>query len=446
LARSSRRNRYAITSALAATLLTLAAPCAWSEPVEVTGLSAAQLLELAEQLERDDQPESARRIYEALEADPNISIRNEARFRHGQLLAQSDQSAEAAALYRAILAEQPDAQRVRIELSALLAHMGDMSGARRELRHARAGELPPEIARAVDQFAAALRSTQPFGASAELALAPSNNINRATTAATLDTVIAPFQLSEDARAQSGVGVRLSGQAYARKTLSQQTRLTFRLASQGNFYRDADFNDLVSSVQMGIETQLPESQVRAFIGRSYRWFGGDAYANTDTASLEMVRPLGANAQLALGAGFGQADYLLNDLQDGAIYTGDILFKYAFSERSGAGFGLTYERHDAEDPGYATTSGGLNLLLWRRLGETSLFLDAGVARLVADDRLTLFPERREEWRTSATFGAALSQFEVFGFAPVVRLSYEQNQSTVGIYDYSRLAGDLGLTRAF
>jgi hypothetical protein len=34
----------------------------------------------------------------------------------------------------------------------------------------------------------------------------------------------------------------------------------------------------------------------------------------------------------------------------------------------------------------------------------------------------------------------------FAPIVRLHYERNVSTVEIYDYRRLAADIGVTAAF
>ena len=35
---------------------------------------------------------------------------------------------------------------------------------------------------------------------------------------------------------------------------------------------------------------------------------------------------------------------------------------------------------------------------------------------------------------------------GFAPVVRLNYERNRSTIAFYDYRRLRAEFGLTRAF
>jgi hypothetical protein len=62
------------------------------------------------------------------------------------------------------------------------------------------------------------------------------------------------------------------------------------------------------------------------------------------------------------------------------------------------------------------------------------------------LFLFPERRREWLYQASGGATFRTLTVHGFAPLVRLTYERNYSTVGLYDYRRLAADIGIARAF
>ena len=166
--------------AWAAVGLVAGGPVAFAQqPNVVSGVNAEQLFVMAGQLEGGERESDAERIYVALEGDNRPEIRNEARFRHAQLLQGRHELDKAASLYRAILAEQPGAQRVRIELAAVLAQAGDLSGAEHELSAMQAGGLPPDIARLVDQYAAALRSSRPFGASFEFALAPSNNINRA---------------------------------------------------------------------------------------------------------------------------------------------------------------------------------------------------------------------------------------------------------------------------
>jgi outer membrane protein len=409
-------------------------------------LDVAQMFELAAARQVANEAETAVVLYQALEANPDPEIRAEARFRHGQLLETQHRYKDAALLYRAILDEKPDAQRVRLELAKVYALMGDMPGARRALRQAQAGGLPPEVAQVVDQYAAALRSFKPVSMSLEVSLAPSTNVNRATSAKTLDTIIAPFDLSDDARAKSGLGFRIGGQVFARVPLKPKLQLTARISGQSNLYRDSQFDDAVTAAQIGAELQLGKVQLRPQIGRSYRWYGHSLYATTNSVSINFSRPIGRRAQLEVQGGAGWADYRTNDLQDGQIYDASISYERALTQRSGGSFTLSGQRQVAADRGYSTTSGGANLVVWREMGKATVFANAGLYRLEGDARLFLFPDRRKEWLGRAGIGATFRQIKIAGFSPVVRLNYERNQSTVGIYDYSSLSGDIGITRAF
>jgi hypothetical protein len=87
-----------------------------------------------------------------------------------------------------------------------------------------------------------------------------------------------------------------------------------------------------------------------------------------------------------------------------------------------------------------------LFWREIGQASLYGIIGVSGLRADERLALFRDRRKDWQYRAVAGATLRQLTISGFAPIVRVSYERNDSTVGIHDYRRLGGEVGITRAF
>ncbi len=408
--------------------------------------TAAQLFELAREAESKGEIATAEAFYAALSKDPNAEIRTEARFRHGQLLARLGRNKGAALLYREILDEKPDAQRVRLELAKMLALMGDMPGARRALRQAQAGGLPPDVAQIVDQYAAALRSFKPFSMSLEFALAPSTNVNHATNAKTLDTIIAPFDLSDDARAQSGLGIRSGGQVFARVPIGPKLRGTARLSGQSNLYRDPQFDDAVASGQIGLEFQWGKVLLRPQIGRSYRWYGQQLYATTNTVSVNAVRPLGKRAQVEVQGGVGWADYRTNDLQDGQIYDASVTLERAFSARAGASLSLTGQRQVAADPGYSTVTGGAGLVIWKEIGKVTAFASAGVYHLQSDVRLGLFPSRRIEWLKRAGLGATFRHIKIAGFSPVVRVNYERNSSTVGIYDYSSLSGDIGITHAF
>lgn len=417
----------------------------------LSGLSAAQLFDIADQARAAGRFEDAEAIYKALSGDPAVQIRSEARFRLGMMLADQKRWTDSALTFRTILDEQPNATRVRLELARVLAAMGNEGQARQQLRQAQAAGLPVEVAQVVDRFAAALRSTKTFGGNFELSFAPDSNINRATSQTTLDTPIAPFVLSEDARAQSGVGARLAGQVYARLRLSPTLALVPRLSGDGTFYRKSSFNDLSGSALLGLEWQLGRDRLTPSAGATWRYYGGDLYARTATIDMRWLHPTGRRSQLTTSAAIARTSYSRNSLQDGSLYSLGVSLERALGARSGVGLTISGARQTARDRAYSTASGGLTLVGWRDLGKTTLFANSTVRRLESDAALMfgnvpLFGDRRKEWLLGATAGATLRQIQVAGFSPVLRAGYERNFSSVGIYDYRRVNVDIGITRAF
>ena len=412
----------------------------------VEHLSAVQLFRIADQASAAGKTADAEAIYTALAADPDPEVRAEARFREGMMLARARRWREAAVVFRALLDEKPNATRVRLELARVLAAMGDEAAARRQLRLAEAAGLPPDVAVVVNQFANALHSNKPFGGSLGLAVAPSSNINRATSATTLDTIIAPLTLSQDARRRSGVGLEGSAQAYLRLPLGDHLSLVPRISGQGDVYRTSEFDDISGSALVGLEWRLGADRISPSVGYTWRLYGGALYARTQTLALDWIHPAGPRAQLDMQASVSRARYVRNALQDGEIYAGAASYERALTPKLGISLTLDGARQTAADPGYATWSGGGTALVWRDLGRTTVFASAGVRRLEGDARLFLFPERRREWLLQATAGATLRQLQWRGFAPVIKVSWERNQSSVGLYDYRRLATTVGVTRAF
>lgn len=411
-----------------------------------SGLSAIDLFALADQAAEEGRIEDAYALYDALANDPLADIRAEARFRKAALLTSKKRFVDAAVELRAILDEMPDATRVRLELARILALVGDEEGARRALRQAQAAGLPSDVAATVEQFARALRSTRPFGGSFELSAAPDSNINRATDARTLDTVIAPLTLSRDARARSGIGIETAGSAYARISLAPNLSLFPRAAMNAVLYRQQAFNDISLSALLGLEWRIGKDRVTPSIGGSTRRHGGAPYARTQTASIDVVHPMGTRAQLTVGASAALSNYVANDLQDGGLFEARLSYERALKAASGIGVTISGSRQAARDPGYSTWSGGLGLLGWRDVGRITLFATVDGRHLTSDDRIFIFTSKRREWLVAGKVGATFRQVKLMGFAPLVRLGFERNFSTVGLYDYRRLSTEIGITRAF
>jgi hypothetical protein len=214
----------------------------------------------------------------------------------------------------------------------------------------------------------------------------------------------------------------------------------------DLYRKRQFNDVSLGVQAGPEMRSGKDRINVSLGYTQRSFGGTTYSNIVNASANLVHPMGSKAQGNVGVTISDFNNRQNNLQDGIIYSANMGYERALSNRFGAGINITAVRQSLADPGYATASGAINFFAFREVGKTTLVASASYSHLEADARLFLFPRRRIDDRLTASVGATFRQIQYKGFAPVVRFEFEQNDSTVGLYAYSRLAGSIGVSRAF
>lgn len=410
-------------------------------------LSAAQLFKLADEARSRRDFVTAETAYRALAKDPDLELRTEARFRLGMMLADDlGRYSDAAIEFRRILDDKPDVGRVRIELARMQAMLGDLGAARKELRAAEAAGLPPEVEQLVRFYARALDARKPFGGSIKVALAPDSNINRATRSDTLGTVIGDFILDEDAQAKSGIGFDLQGQSYVRLGIEPGADLLVQASGSATLYRAADFNDVNIGIQAGPQYSWGGNQLTFAFGPSWRWYGRSPYSSTIGGNVSWQRPTGKRSQVRIDGGVAHQANKRNPLQTADTFTLSASFDRAFSARTGGGVQVYGFREAARDPGYSLASGGASLYLFRELGRATLVGTLGYSHLDADERLSLYPKRRVEDRYNASLAMTLRSLRLGSFAPLVRLKWERNRSSIEIYDYRRIAAEFGVTSAF
>jgi len=410
-------------------------------------LSAAQVFALAEQARGQREFATAETAYRALTQDVDLEVRTEARFRLGLMLADDlNRYSDAAIEFRRILDDKPGAARVRLELARMQAMLGNMAGARKELRAAQAAGLPSAVEQLVRFYSRALNARKPLGGSIEVALAPDSNINRATRSDTLGTVIGDFSLDDDARAKSGIGLDLQGQGYFRLGIEPGTDLLVRASTDATLYRDADFNDVTVALQAGPQYTWGGNQLTFSLGPSRRWYGRHLFSTTVGGGVSWQRPLGKRGQVRLDGNVAHVTNRRNTLQTADDFTLSTSFDRAFSARFGGGVQAFGFREAARDPGYSLAMGGASAYLFRELGRTTLVGTVGYSHLEADARLFLYPNRRVEDRYNASIAATLRALHLGSFAPLVRLKWERNRSSIEIYDYRRVVSEFGVTSAF
>ena len=409
-------------------------------------LTAAQMFELADRLAARGQSADAESVLEALTRDASVDIRSEARFRIGLMRERRRDWDGAARAFRMVLEDTPDAWPVRLELARVLAASGDEDGARRQLRLASSAGLPDEVSRIVNQFESALRSRKRLGGSVEFGFAPDNNINRAQRSSVAEVGTLQVELSEDARAQSGIGLTIGGQAYWRPPVDDDTSLLVTLSGRGDFYRKSRFNDVSTTLTAGPELRWGSSRVRLAGVIGFRWFGGNRYSTSYGASFNWLRPLDPRSQLQLDVSAIRSNYQINPALDGLITGTALRYERALSPRLFGRVTLRATRQDARDPAFATWSTGGELLLAREAGPFTLYGRAGYDRIWADASFSFPPVRRKDRQIEFEAGAALRRLSMWGLAPVLRIRRTQNRSPVFFYDFERTRIEFGFTREF
>lgn len=410
-------------------------------------LSAAQLFDFAKQAQAADDVEAARTAYLALAENPDIEIRTEARFRLAMMLAEKGKNyREAAVLLREILDEKPNAARVRVELARIQALMGNLGAAERELRAAQAAGLPPEIEPLVRFYAQALGARKPFGGSLEVTFAPDSNVNRATRSETLGTVIGNFDLSRDARETSGLGLSLRGQAYVRAAVDPHVDILLRASGAARLYRDGEFDDYATSFQAGPQFLSGTDRISLAGLVGWRWYGREPYEFSYGLTGNLQHPLGKRAQMRVDGAVTRSEDRRSSLRDADRYSLSVGIDRAFTSSFGGGVHASGLRQAARDPGYSTVGGGIGGYLFVEMGKVTSVLSIKYDYLEADKRLFLYPKRRVDNRYEVGVSATLRKFRVGSFAPILKLSFERNTSTIELYDYKRIAGEVGITAAF
>jgi len=432
---------------LAAALI--AAPAAATSPQAgrtSAAASPAEMFGLAERLVDRGRYDEAKRILRLLESNPNRDVQNEARFRRATLLIKEKRPGDAAVLLRRIVDDRPDAAPARLHLASALQAMGDERAASRELRALRSGDLPPTVAKFVDRLSASLQSHKPFGLQVELSAAPDSNINRATRSDTLGTVIGDFDLSDEAKAKSGIGIAFRGMSYARASLSEGVTIEARSSVEANLYRQSEFNDIAFDLSLGPKFRLGPSNVRLEAGATQQWYGMRSY--------QRVLRLGAGASIAVDPvsraqvdlTARKVDNRLNDLQDGKGIGLRLRYERALSPSLLIAGAIAADRFSASDDAYSTRSWQAGVSAYRDIGRTTLSLGVDVGGVKADERLALLPFARRDRLTRLQLGFVNRGLSVGGFAPMTRLVIERNKSSVEFYDFARRRLEFGITGAF
>ncbi|MEO7602911.1 MAG: surface lipoprotein assembly modifier [Sphingomicrobium sp.] len=421
-----------------------APPC--DGAAECVTATPEQLFALADTLFADGDKAAAAEILRALTQDKHPELRAEARFRLAAVLESMNDLAGSAAVLRELLAEQPEANRARLELARILERMGDVKGAGKEIQRAEAIGFPPEVAVNVRRFASRLaQSPKRRGLTLELTTGPDTNINRSTTSPFIDTIIAPFELSEDARRIAGFGTTGIARFHSRDPIGPVALLT-RVNGRADLYDKARFNDVQLSADSGPEFGIGKIRVRPSAIVERRWYGGDLYAKGLGGDVSLLAPLSARSQVELRVSRVRQDILPNRGQDGWRTAFDASFTQVLGPRTTGQLSLRHARLDARFEPESVRLWGGSALIAHEARAATLFGEIAFASAKGVEPLFLFGEERRDRRWDLTVGAIFAKVLPGGLRPLVRVTHSDSRADIVLWDFRRTRLNIGLTRSF
>jgi hypothetical protein len=354
---------------------------------------------------------------------------------------------EAIRHFRAILAREPGASRVRLELARTFYEARDWRNAERQFRFARAGDLPPVVAGKVDGYLAQIRRQRTFTFGFSVALAPDSNVNAGPSAENVTLYGLPFQLDQDARASSGVGFALAAQTAWTPRLSESWRWDVTANGYSRLYTKARFDEAALVLATGPHLVRERIDASLHVTATRRWFAGDVYAKAYGGVLDATWYLTGRTALTGSAELAHVDYPSFAAQTGPVVNLSVGVLRALTAASYGRVGLSLGREDAQDSAFANRSIGLDTGYVREFGAGITASLGGRVRLSRYDEAALaFGAKRRDEQYVLQAGLTLRKLQLRGLAPSVTVTETINNSNITLYRFRRARVEFGLTRTF
>ena len=398
----------------------------------------------AERLIAAGSPAEARAVLLRLEEAGHHD--SQSQFLLGMAAMAQDDHAEAIRRFRAILAREPKAVRVRLELARAFFAAKDWRNAERQFRFARAGNLPAAAQRKVDGYLAQIRRERTFSFGFSVAVAPDTNVNAGPSAENVTLYGLPFKLSQDARASSGVGMALAAQAAWTPHLSRAWRWDVAASGYTRQYQRARFSEAAAVLAAGPHLVRDRIDASLHATATRRWYAGDTYAQGLGGTVDATWYLSGRTALTGSAELSHVDYPHFAAQSGPVVNLAVGALRSLTPASLGRIGLSWGREVADDPVFANYSYGVDAGYVREFGGGITVNLGARVRLSRYDAPSALGDKRSDQQYVVQGGLVLRRLQVKGFAPSVSVTETFNDSNITLYRFRRTRLEFGLTRNF
>ncbi|MWD27652.1 DUF560 domain-containing protein [Aquicoccus sp. SCR17] len=364
------------------------------------------------------------------------------------ILRSAGRAAEALPLLEDLVRLRPDVPRFRIALGEVLADRGQTERARFHLEEARLAS-PSEADRArAERGLGALDAGSAWSGHVSLALIPATNAAQGTNARRIRLGGLDFDINRGSRERPAFGIEAgAGLAYA-PAIGPATRLRFGLSGKAELYDGNAPDDITLRAEAALVRDLGDrALVEGGLTWSRRWIDGAGYSAGPGLTFGYSALAGPRGRVDAAVVVDRLDHDRAPGLDGYRSLAVLAYTHALSPRLHLRGSLRLERMAARTASLASTA-------WEAgLGGTYAFenglrlgLDFGLRQAGYDAPSALFGARREDRRLTTRLRLTQGAYQVGGFAPVLEVEFERQDSTIPLYRFENLSTSIGLTRRF
>ena len=371
----------------------------------------------------------------------------QARFLKGMIALAGNDHRQAIRTFRSILIDEPGATRVRLELARALFLAKDYGNALRHFQFALAGDPPDAVKAHVGQYVSAIRQAKSFSYTASVAVAPDSNMNGGSSAREVSLFGLPFDLTEDARKRSGVGVAIEAGAEWAPQLGAGRRLRLGLHGQRREYRGAKFDEMTAAAYAGPRLTAGKWDL-SLLGTGYRrWHGARPYNRSLGGRLEASYYATPRTGIASGIALQSVRYHRQAERDGWLGSISSSAFHALTSSSAVTLKVGASRETARLDAYSNWSGFVAAGYFRELPMGfSAYIEPSLSHARYDAALAAFGRKRSDLTRSLTLTLLNRHIVLDRFTPRVAYTYTRQSSSIPLYEFARSRVEVGLTTSF
>ncbi|MDQ2093815.1 surface lipoprotein assembly modifier [Rhodalgimonas zhirmunskyi] len=346
-----------------------------------------------------------------------------------------------------LVAKVPSSPLFRLELANALIAAGQSERARYHLEQAKGAGLPKPVHDRVQAQINQLQRPKNWQGYFRFALVPESNAARRTQAETVPIGGLVFGLKPGARAQPANGVELGFGLAALPILNDRTRARFGVDVQARLFDGRAPNDVFVRTSAGVlRYDTAGRQLSAEVFASQRWLSDAPYARSAGVALSYNLALGRRTRLAFGAQNERISYDVG-AYDVRRTAANVRVFYAATPQLLLRAGAWVENRTSSYTLAAGVAKGVSIGGdYTFVGGLRVGLDLSYDHDAFDGIHPLFGVGRTDRKTSATVQFTNQNWNYRGFAPVLRIGVERQDSSIVLNSYRNVATSIGFTRSF